>query len=59
MRQFDALYEPFYLSEEDRGILARGLNELQNSNYIDEETFDKAMALIVYLCEEIEPEEQN
>lgn len=56
MRKYDNEYETFYLNEEERGILTSGLRELQNSNYIDEETFEKSMELLVYLCELEEPE---
>lgn len=58
-RKYNSQYETFYFSEEERGILASALRELQNNPYINEETFEQSMKLLTYLCECTEPEEQD
>ena len=59
MRSYCYGFDIFYFSEEDRGILTAALREWQNNPYISEQTWEKAEELIIYLCEQIEPEEQE
>lgn len=59
MRKYNPNTEAFYLTEEDRGILASGIRALQQNPYIEPEVWDKAEDLLIYLVEMIEPEEEE
>lgn len=51
--------ETYYFTEEQVGILCSGIRALENEGYINEETFEKAEKILYYLCEGIEPDEND